>query len=150
MSFGNINQRVDHHTRCKWFIRGPKHRKANQLLSLEHSSRLSLVSICKSDLKEVNGTLSNLFLERKVHEKKNRRQVDKCRKSGSSMNHFILFNYCQYTVNDNQYLERAIHHRPSLFPSVRQLNTNYIPHQLNMKIWIIYDIDLSFAMTSFY
>ena len=31
-----------HHTTGEWFTHGTKHRKENQLLSLEHPSRLSL------------------------------------------------------------------------------------------------------------
>ena len=34
-------QKVDHHTRWKWLIHGTKHRKNNQLQSVELSCRIS-------------------------------------------------------------------------------------------------------------
>ena len=39
----NINLKLDHHTRDKWCIHGPKYGKENQLLSLEHLCWLSSV-----------------------------------------------------------------------------------------------------------
>ena len=43
MSFRNLNLKLDPHTGGKWFIHGPKKRKANQLLSQKHSCWLSWV-----------------------------------------------------------------------------------------------------------
>ena len=58
-----MNLKLDHHTRGKWFIHGPKHRKENQLLSLKppcwlkllilmtaNNNRLEMISMawCKS------------------------------------------------------------------------------------------------------
>ena len=47
LSFKKLNLRVNHPTGGKWkqVIHGPKHRKVNQLLSMEHSCWLSLVVI---------------------------------------------------------------------------------------------------------
>ena len=38
-----LNLKVDYHTKMKWFIRGPKHHKEYQMLSLEHSCSLYLI-----------------------------------------------------------------------------------------------------------
>ena len=43
LTIKSLNLKVDHHTGGKWFIHGPKHRKENQLLSMEHPCWLSLV-----------------------------------------------------------------------------------------------------------
>ena len=49
-------------------------------------------------------------------------------------NHFILGKYCQHLVQDNQYLERACHHKPSLPQSKYQLHTPSVRH-LNIKLY---------------
>ena len=43
LSFWNVSRKVDYHAGGKRFIHGPKRRKENQLLSLQHACWLSLV-----------------------------------------------------------------------------------------------------------
>ena len=43
LTIKNLNRKVDYLTGGKWFIHGPKHRKENQLLILEHPRWLSSI-----------------------------------------------------------------------------------------------------------
>ena len=64
--------------------------------------------------------------------------MNKCRKSIPYINHFISSKYYQHPVQDNQCQERAGHHRPSLSPPVKHLNTNkYKWHNSSVRIFNI-------------
>ena len=58
-----------------------------------------LILICKSDMKETHGNLSNPFPEQKVHGQKH--------PSIPYISHFMLSNYCQHPVQDNHSPRRA-------------------------------------------
>ena len=62
---------------------------------------ISLISICKSDIKDVHGNVSNPFFEKNVRREKHHRKVGKCRNSIPYINHFIQ-------VNNANWLDRAV------------------------------------------
>ena len=50
----NVDLKVLHHTGSKWFINGHKHRKENQLQSLNLLMLIMLNLVCKSDIQEAH------------------------------------------------------------------------------------------------
>ena len=122
--FKHIHLKLDTHTQGKWPIHGPKHRKENQLLTL----LLIIISLVyKSDINEDHYNLSNPLFGKNFRGQKHPKEMNKCWNSIASNNlSKINFNW----LFNNQCPQRAGHHRPSLPPSTKHLNTNYYPISL--------------------
>ena len=84
----------------------------------------------------VHGNLSNPLCGKKVRGHKYHRR----RKNAETVSHkliiFTLSKYCPHPVQNNQYPERACHHRPPPAPSILLLNKNYIPNQLDISLYL--------------
>ena len=83
----------------------------------------------------VHGNLSNPLSVKKFRGHKYPREAGKCRNSITYINNFTLSKYCPHPVQNNQYPERACHHRPPPAPSILLLNKNYIPNQLDISLY---------------
>ena len=57
---------MNHHTGGTWFIPGPQRHKENKMLRTLLSIILSVV--CESDIKEVNGKVSNPLFKKNVRD----------------------------------------------------------------------------------
>ena len=119
-SFKNINLRIDHHTRGKWFIQSLKHRKENLLSGLEHPLLIILSSVYEYDMKDVQGNLSNPFFEKTVSWWKYSMRIN-----AERVSHTLIISY-QVNIVTIWYRitrgpERLGPQKPSLLPSVRHL-----------------------------
>ena len=65
-AFKNINLIIDHHIGGKWFIHSPNTGRRIVCLAWDIPADYSSL-LCKSDIQEVHGNLSNPLLERNVH-----------------------------------------------------------------------------------
>ena len=59
--------------------------------------------VCKSDIKDIHGNLSNPFFEKNTGAQKIPIETDTCRNDIPYIIHFTLGNYCQHPVQDSRY-----------------------------------------------